>query len=172
MRAERRREREQELKANNKRSVFHLIVSGLYIGALAAFLYFIFRLNVIPGKFLWPALAVIALISGLTLPSLISSKGKKGRKTVSSVICIILILCFGAGIYYLYSTDSFLSNITKRAEITEGFHVIVRMEDGLTEEERAAYFNMWKGCRRTLRRLGIKCSELEEMFESRKEKTA
>ena len=44
--------------------------------------------------------------------------------------------------------------------------------DGLTEEERAAYFNMWKGARRTLRRLGIKCSELEEMFESGKEKTA
>lgn len=36
--------------------------------------------------------------------------------------------------------------------------------DGLTDEERATYFNMWKGARRILRRLGIKCSELEEMF--------
>ena len=44
--------------------------------------------------------------------------------------------------------------------------------DGLTEEERAAYFNMWKGCRRTLRRLGIRCSELEEMFSKEEVKTA
>ncbi len=138
MRAERRREREEQLKSSRnsaKSNIFFLIVSGLYIASLAGLLFFIFKLNVIPGKFLWPGVGVLALITLLTVPALISSKAKRGRKIASSVICIILILGFGAGIYYLQSTQDFLSDITRRATVTEGFHVVVRTEDGLTKEE-------------------------------------
>ena len=44
--------------------------------------------------------------------------------------------------------------------------------ESLTKEERRTYFDMWKGARRTLRRLGIRCSELEEMFSKEEVKTA
>ena len=75
MRAERRKEQEEQLRSSQnsaKSNVFFLIVSGLYIAFLAVLLFFLFKLNVIPGKFLWAGVGVLVLITLLTVPALIS----------------------------------------------------------------------------------------------------
>ncbi len=149
MRAERRREIERQMNdeksvAPHKNGLF-VFISLLYIAAAGAFLYFIFKLDVLPAKYLYGGIGVLAVISLFTLPVMISSKGKHGRKVGAAILSLIMIMGFGLGTYYLYSTSDFLDDITKKSVPTERFYVLVKKADMPKGEE---YENMSKSEKR------------------------
>ena len=153
MRAERRREIERQMAEEKqqqkmkKGNGFFVFLALLYILTGAAFLYFIFKLDILPAGYLYPGLAILAVITLFNLPAMMSRRGKKGRKIFSSIVSLILIAGFGFGTYYLASTGGFFSDITARTGPTEDFLVVVRIGDmpdsgewdGMNEEQKEEY---------------------------------
>ena len=140
MRAERRREIERQMMEEKKAKAkkgngFFVFLALLYLAAAAAFIYFVFKLNVLPGKYFYGGIAVLAVITLFTLPCMFSSHGKRGRKVFSTIIALILTAGFGMGTYYMASTGNFFRDITARTVATEDYHVIVRTADMPGEEE-------------------------------------
>ena len=138
MRAERRREIEKQMAEGSKGKKtkkggngFFTFIAILYIAAAAAFLYYVFKLNVVPAQYLVAGMAVLAVITLFTVPVMVSKKGKHGRKIFATIIALLLIACFGMGTYYLSSTSNFLDVITGKTAtvVTEDFHVLVRADD-------------------------------------------
>ena len=126
---------EQKAKKAKKGNGFFVLLALIYLISGGAFLYFLFTLNVLPAKYLYPGVAVLLVITLFTLPCMFSKRGKQGRKIFSAIISLILIGVFGAGTYYLASTGNFFSNITAKTVATEDYHVIVRTADMPGEEE-------------------------------------
>ena len=138
MRAERRREIERQMaqeKQNRKGNGFYIFLALVYLLAGAAFLYFVFKLDILPAGYLYPGLAILAVITLFNLPAMISKKGKPGRKIFASIISLVLIAGFGMGTYYLASTGGFFDQITERDVPTEDFLVAVRTADMPASEE-------------------------------------
>ncbi|MBO5994885.1 MAG: LCP family protein [Firmicutes bacterium] len=139
MRAERRREIEQQMaeeKTTTKGNALFIVIAVLYILAAIAFMYFVFKLDVLPSNYLLAGIALLAIITLFTVPVMMSKKGKHGRKIAATVVALIMIICFGVGTYYLSSTSDFLDDITNKKEKipTESFYVLVRAADKPTYE--------------------------------------
>ncbi len=144
MRAERRREIEARMeneraanKARRKHSGFFRLIALIFILTGGAFFYFIFKLDILPMKYLIPAVAVAALITIFNVPALLSSRGRKGRKTSATIITLLCSVVFCFGIYYLGTTYGFLSNITHEEIPTEDFYVLVRADQMPEFDEKA-----------------------------------
>ena len=150
MRAERRKEIEQQMRGEHvekkpaKNGLF-TVIALVYIAACAAFLYYVFKLNVLPTAYLIAGIAVIAVISLFTLPVMISRRGKRERKIAAAIISLIFIALFGITTYYLSTTSTFLDKITEKKVVTEDFHVLVRAEDMPQELEAAAQAALAEG---------------------------
>ena len=134
MRAERRREIERQMmeeqKARKKKgNGFFVILALLYLLTGGAFIYFLLKLNLLPAGYLYPGLAILAVVTLFNLPSMISRRGKKGRRVFASIISVLLIAGFSLGTYYLASTGGFFDAITERTVPTEDFLVQVRTAD-------------------------------------------
>ncbi len=150
MRAERRREIERQMaqeRQEKKGNGFFIFLALLYLITGAAFLYFIFKLDILPAGYLYPGLAILAVVTLFNLPAMISKRGKKSRKILASVVSVALIAGFGLGTYYLASTGGFFKDITERTGPTEDYLVLVRAEDmpdseewnGMGEEQQEEY---------------------------------
>lgn len=150
MRAERRRQIEAQMeneraayKARRKHTGFFRFIALIFILTGAAFFYFIFKLDVLPMKYLIPAAVVVGLITLFNVPALLSSRGRKGRKVSATVITLLCSVVFCFGIYYLANTYGFLNHITHEEVPTEDFYVLVRadqmpeIDEKATDEERA-----------------------------------
>lgn len=143
MRAERRKEIEKQMAneatgSKGKGNPLFIVIAVLYLLTAIAFLFYVFKLNVIPANFLVAGIAILAVITLFTVPVLFSKKGKRARKIVASVVAVLMITVFGLGTYYLSSTSNFLDLITKRGTVvTEDFYVLVRAEDKPQETQTA-----------------------------------
>ena len=136
MRAERRREIERQMmeekqrtRAARKGNGFSIFLALLYLLTGGAFIYFLLKLNLLPAGYLYPGLAILAVVTLFNLPSMISRRGKKGRRVFASIISVLLIAGFSLGTYYLASTGGFFNAITERTVPTEDFLVQVRTAD-------------------------------------------
>lgn len=132
MRAERRREIERQMaqeKETRKGNGIFGALAIIYLLTCGVFLYFIFKLNMLPAGYLYPGIAILAVITLFNIPAMISKKGKKNRKLIASVISVIMIAVFCVGSYYLASTGGFLKSLTERNAPTEDFLVLARSED-------------------------------------------
>ena len=118
-------EQEQKKKRGNR---FCRTLSVLYTLLAAAFVAMLWKLDVLPEKYFYPAIGLLALASLFIVPVMFSKKGKKGRKIGATVIAICLIGVFGVGTYYLADTMNFLDEITKVGETTEDYYVVVKSE--------------------------------------------
>ncbi len=136
MRAERRREIERQMmedahtsRPRERKNGLFVFISLLYILTAVAFFFFIFKLDVLPAKYLFAGIGVTAVITLFTLPVMISKRGKWGRKIGASVLSLVMIAGFMMGTYYLASTNSFLDTITKKSVPTESFYLMARRSD-------------------------------------------
>ena len=122
-------------KAKPKKNGLFLLISLLYIITGAVFFYFIFKLDILPAKYLFAGVGVAIVVSIFTLPVMISKRGKWGRKIGAAFLALIITAGFMVGIYYLASTYNFLDTITKRSAATEDFYLLARPSDIPSEEE-------------------------------------
>ena len=138
MRAERRREIERQMMEEKKpaKNGFFVFLSLIYILACGAFFYFVLKLDVLPAKYLYAGIAVVAVVTLFTLPVMISKHGKHGRKIFAAILSLLMVAGFGMGAYYLASTADFLDDITAKKDkvVTEDFYVLIRRGDKPTAE--------------------------------------
>ena len=138
MRAERRREIERQMaqeKQAKKGNGFFVLLGLLYLITGAIFLYFVFKLDILPAGYLYPGLAILAVVTLFNIPAMLSKRGKRSRKILASFVSLVLIAGFGMGSYYLASTGGFFQDITNVNVPTEDFLVLVRAEDMPDTEE-------------------------------------
>ena len=134
MRSDRRREiqaqMEEDRKGEMKRkgNIFCRTISIIYTVLAAAFIALLAWLNVLPAKYFWAGVILLALASLFIVPVMYSRRGKKGRKIGATVVAFLLIGVFGVGTYYLADTIDFLGEITSIREVTEDYHVIVKAD--------------------------------------------
>ena len=122
-------EEKQRTRAARKGNGFSIFLALLYLLTGGAFIYFLLKLNLLPAGYLYPGLAILAVVTLFNLPSMISRRGKKGRRVFASIISVLLIAGFSLGTYYLASTGGFFNAITERTVPTEDFLVQVRTAD-------------------------------------------
>ena len=134
MRSDRRREIQAQMEADRKDemkrkgNMFCRTVSVIYTVLAAAFVALLGWLNVLPAKYFWAGVILLALASMFIVPVMYSKRGKKGRKIGATVVAFLLIAIFGVGTYYLADTLNFLGDITSIKEVTEDYHVVVKAE--------------------------------------------
>lgn len=122
-------ERMRRKQANSKNKEFHKILSIIYVVLFLAFAGLLIWLDMLPAKFLYPALGLLLLISVFIVPVLFSKNGNKKRKKIAAVAAVVLSLCFGLGTYFLADTLGFLSDITGALGInSEEYYVVVDAE--------------------------------------------
>lgn len=131
MRSERRqREREQQkLKKNGA----YRTIAIIYTILAAAFIFMLLWLNVLPAKILYPAVALLIIISLFIVPVMYSKRGRRGRKKGAAVFAVILIVIFGVGTYYVSETIGFFNSITDIVKAKEDFYLVVRAESKYEE---------------------------------------
>ena len=134
MRSDRRREIQAQMEADRKDemkkkgNIFCRMVSIIYTVLAVAFVVLLAWLNVLPAKYFWAGVALLAVASLFIVPVMYSFHGKKGRKIGATVVAFLLIAVFGVGTYYLADTLNFLGDITSIRETTEDYHVVVKAD--------------------------------------------
>ena len=99
-------------RKNKKKSLFDIIsiiVTLLCLFALTLFSYFIFKINIVPTKYLVVGYGLFILIIILLLFG-VFGKSKKFIKLISLIIMLVLSFGFGYASYYLNNTYHFLSS--------------------------------------------------------------
>ena len=134
MRSDRRREIQAQMEADRKDemkkkgNIFCRTVSIIYTVLAVAFVVLLAWLNVLPAKYFWAGVVLLALASLFIVPVMYSFRGKKGRKISATVVAFLLIGVFGVGTYYLADTLNFLGDITSIRNVTEDYHVTVKAD--------------------------------------------
>ncbi len=134
MRKERQQEIMAQLEAEKRASkkvkglAFFRTLAVIYSLLACAFVAMLCKLDVLPAKYLYGGIAMLAFASIFIVPVMMSKNGIKSRRNVAAVAAVFLIGAFGVGTYYLVGTMDFLENITQEKEATEDYYVIVRNE--------------------------------------------
>ena len=134
MRSDRRREIQAQMEADRKDemkkkgNIFCRTVSIIYTVLAVAFVVLLAWLNVLPAKYFWAGVVLLAVASLFIVPVMYSFHGKKGRKIGATVVAFLLIAVFGVGTYYLADTLNFLGDITSIRQVTEDYHVVVKAD--------------------------------------------
>ena len=135
MRSERQKEILKELEAQKKAAkkgrglAFCRVLSVIYILAAAAFSVLIYKMGVLPEKYIYGGAAALVVLTIFIVPVMYSKNGRKGRKIIASILAVLLIGLFGVGTYYLADTIAFFDTITASDEQnTENYYLIVRAD--------------------------------------------
>ena len=121
MRSERREAREaaRRQRAEAREDKLCRVLSAAYSVIVLAFIGALIWINVLPAKYLWALIAVLALISLFIVPVMYSRHGVRKRKRISAIFAIVLILGFGVGTWYLTNTIEFLGDISVGSQVKE-----------------------------------------------------
>ena len=133
MRSDRKKEAQ-----NQKKAGIYRIISIIYAILAIIFTVTMLWLNILPEKILYPALAVLVIISLFIVPVMYSPRGKKGRKKGAAVFAVILIIIFGMGTYYAGSTLGFFNSITSVLAEKEDFYLVVKADSSYEEADDVA----------------------------------
>ena len=112
---------------------FTRVLAIIYIIMLLAFEGILIYMNLLPVKYICIILAILTVISLVVFPILFFRDIKKGQKIFATVLAIIMMLVYGLGIAYMSSTISFFSNISKAAEQTDDYYVLVRDDSSYSD---------------------------------------
>lgn len=117
-------------KITKKKTAFNIIsivVTLLCLFILSMLSYFVFKINIIPTKYLIVSYGLFILVI-LVLLLTIFGDTKKFAKMIALFIMTVLSFCFGFATYYLNNTYHFLSNTQSKYD-TLNYSVIV-LNDG------------------------------------------
>lgn len=106
-------------------SVGHGVVMLITILAELMLIALMLLLDVLPGKYFIAIIAVIILADIGVFALLNSRKTKTKKRTIGTVLCVIMILGCGLGTYYMFSTYRALDAITGQKEQVVEYDVIV-----------------------------------------------
>lgn len=101
--------KQKNRKKKKSFNIISTIVTILCIFTLTVFSYYLFKINVIPTKYLLAGYSIFILVI-ISLLFGMFGQSKKIIKIISWIIMTVLSFCFGFATYYLNNTYSFLSN--------------------------------------------------------------
>ena len=104
---------------------FGIILSVLQLAITIIFSGLIINLNILPNKYLMPAIGILLFFEVITLFTQLSTKGRRFGKIISLLICLIL----GLGINYLFKAQSVLADISNISTKIDDVSIIVLKED-------------------------------------------
>lgn len=134
MRSDRKR-KQQQYEQKMKKNRFSRAISIIYTLLAACFVGLLLWLNVLPAKYLYPLIGVLAVITLLIVPIMYSKNGKKTRKRITTVFAILMIIVFGVGSYYMGATMGFFNEITKSEGSREDFYLVVKADSQYEKAE-------------------------------------
>ena len=97
----RRISEDQNAPKKGGRKPFHIILVIVYTLLMVCFSAMLIWLNVLPVKYLIPALAVILIGSFFVVMFLNIRKRRSKRRAAGTIIAIIAIIVYGIGSYYI-----------------------------------------------------------------------
>ncbi|MFY9295862.1 MAG: LCP family protein [Caldicoprobacterales bacterium] len=99
-------------------SILQLVITALFLGLTI-------NLNVLPNKYLIPAIVVLLFFQAITVFTQLSTKGRRAGKLFALLMCFIL----GLGSSYLFKTQAALADISGISTKIDEVSVIVLKED-------------------------------------------
>ena len=108
---------------------FYLVL--LYALLTGAFIYFSFKMNVIPAKYFTTIIIVLVALFALLSYLQLSKKMLKGLRALGKVMIVILCLLLAMGNWYMYSTYNTLSKVTSTKKDVDVVSVVVLKESPL-----------------------------------------
>lgn len=127
MRSSKTKERTEKDKVHKGNGIYR-IISIIYSVIVLCFVGLLIWLGVLPAKYLYALIGILAVVSIFIVPVMFSRNGKPGRKKIAVVVAILLIGAFGIGTYYLSETIDFFGTITNAGGAKEEFYLIVKAD--------------------------------------------
>lgn len=125
-------------KRKSKKNIFQKI--GLFI----SFILFIFSygtlalvsyMGILPGKFLYPAIAIVVFITLILFIVMLKRKGNKFFKVIAWIIALAISAICAFADYNIYKTYDFLADLNKDKATYEKYYVMVRKDSAIEEIE-------------------------------------
>lgn len=114
---------------HEKRGKTAKILTVIFLLSEVIFIAMMLNAGIFSAKYLVFASAVLLIMTLLTLPVILS---KKGRRKAGYVLAVVFSVILGIGSYYIYSTADLFSEISGEDKQTEDFYVVV-LKDGSYE---------------------------------------
>ncbi len=112
-------------KSKKKARIFSKIICVIALLVLCAFLYVIYKLNVLPNKYFYPLCIILGLLWFIYFIICINRKIKKGILIIISLLAIIFIVGESYVTYKLYETYDFLNNGLHVKSTKDIYYVVV-----------------------------------------------
>lgn len=110
------------------KKVFAFLLNIMLIGSSGFLAFQLFKLNVLPLKFLIPVLCIVFLLC-LILCILAHKVKKIGSMVLVSILCIALSCVYGFSGYYLTKTNQTLTKVTTVSNKDENYVSIIVLKD-------------------------------------------
>ncbi len=125
--SKKKEEPNQKVKKINTRTLKNFKIIGYFsILVLFIFSYFLFRLNILPMKYLIPILLILFLLDGGAVAAI--HFFKKPLKIFGLVIACFFILFGTVGSYYTYHTDTFLNRSFRsgKMKVSANYYIVTK----------------------------------------------
>ena len=122
----------------------------VYLIALAAFAGNVTTLDVLPVKHLSLVIAGVTAVSALVLMGMCKGNMKKWVRIIAGFLCVVLVVAYSLGSFYIFKTQNFLESTTEESEkkveslAYEPFNVMITGIDvsGTIDEQGRSDVNM------------------------------
>ena len=118
--------RKERKRGLNRVTAFFSLV---YIILAVVFTLKLYGLGMLPNLYFAIICAVLLLTTILIVPSMLKGKAKAGRKIVSLIVSIAMIVVFCGGIVYMNGTMDFFNKVTEEPIPTEDYYVISQADN-------------------------------------------
>lgn len=127
--------RNRRRKQNRVLNTISKIIATIAIIIAIIFCIYIYKLDMLPGKYLSTIFIVLGVIYFILALFAYPKRIKKGLKTFACLIFICFSLIFGYGIKYVDKTISFIDIINKELKQQEEYKIKCLSEQEITKEE-------------------------------------
>ena len=129
------RRRKRGRKQNKALNALSKIIAVIAIIIAIIFCVYVYRLDMLPTKYLTTVFLVLATIYLILSLFAFPKKIKKGLKVFSCILFIIFSLIFGYGIKYVDKTISFIDTINKELNQQEEYKIKCLSDNKITKKE-------------------------------------
>jgi len=118
----------------NRRKIYNIIfyvITFISLIILGLFCFFVFKLNMLPMKYLILILTLLGIIYSVLLVLIIPWKIKLKFKVISCIFLVIFDILFGFGIKYISDTINFFDDVSNDLSQKEEYQVMILKDSSI-----------------------------------------
>lgn len=123
-------------KLKGKKNLIFNVIAVVYMILYIIFVGTLLYLNVLPDKYLWPAIISTLLLTGILVFLLIKKTIKRKIKWICVGFIILFSLVYSIGTYYMYETINFMGKLNNVTKQVEKYYVVVNNDSDIKEKEQ------------------------------------